>query len=56
MAFLKNCSLIEAKAAKEEGKISLEFVSVEWDYQVKEFTGKLLQCTVMSDTGYLLKI
>jgi hypothetical protein len=28
---------IEAAAVKEDGKTSLEFISVEWDYQVREF-------------------
>lgn len=28
---------IEASAVKENGKTSLEFISLEWDYQVKEF-------------------
>jgi hypothetical protein len=28
---------IEVAAVKEGGKTSLEFISVEWDYQVKEF-------------------
>jgi hypothetical protein len=28
---------IEVKAGDEDGKTSLEFLSVEWDYQVKEF-------------------